>query len=178
LIASINLITQSVRIGSVKRFVFSSSIAVCGSGRTPLTEDMEPHPEDPYGISKYAVEKDLKAAHNMFGLEYVIFHPHNVYGPGQHMSDRYRNVIGIFLNQLHRGINLTVFGDGSQTRKFSYISDVSYPIAISGFLPHVAGEIFNVGGDIATTVEELAEVAKSACVPLFYMLSISVPETK
>jgi UDP-glucose 4-epimerase len=162
LVASTNLITQSVRVGTVRRFVFTSSIAVYGSGRTPMTEDMEPRPEDPYGISKYAVELDLKAAHEMFGLEYVIFRPHNVYGPGQNMYDRYRNVIGIFMNQLQSGKSLTVFGDGSQTRKFSYISDVSFPIALAGTHPEVAQEVFNVGGDIATTVNELAQATKEA----------------
>ncbi|OUS41797.1 putative NAD dependent epimerase/dehydratase, partial [Ostreococcus tauri] len=158
LIASTNIVTQSVRVGTVKRIVFTSSIAVYGSGRTPMTEDMNPLPEDPYGIAKFAVELDLKSAHELWGIEYVIFRPHNVYGPGQNMYDRYRNVIGIFMNQLQAGKPLTVFGDGDQTRKFSYISDVSYPIALSGVLTHVAQEIFNVGGDIASTVNELAEV--------------------
>ena len=162
LVATTNLITQSVRTGSVKKFVFTSSIAVYGSGRTPMTEDMEPLPEDPYGISKLACEYDLRAAHSMFGLDFVIFRPHNVYGPGQNMYDKYRNVVGIFLNQLQAGKNLTVFGDGRQTRKFSYISDVSFPIAVSGILPHIKNEVFNVGGDIATTVNELAEVTAEA----------------
>ena len=162
LVATTNLITQSVRVGTVKKFVFTSSIAVYGSGRTPMIEDMQPLPEDPYGISKLACEYDLKAAYEMFGLKYVIFRPHNVYGPGQNMYDKYRNVVGIFLNQLQAGKQLTVFGDGSQTRRFSYISDVSFPIALSGILPHVENEIFNVGGDIATTVNELAQVTKEA----------------
>ena len=160
LIATTNLITQSVRVGSVKRFVFTSSIAVYGSGRTPMTEDLIPIPEDPYGISKLACEYDLQAAHDVFGLEYVIFRPHNVYGPGQNMYDKYRNVVGIFLNQLKAGKDLTVFGNGFQTRKFSYITDVSYPIALSGFIEHVKNEIFNVGGDIATNVNELAQITK------------------
>ena len=162
LIATTNLITQSVRVGSVKKFVFTSSIAVYGSGRTPMTEDMEPLPEDPYGISKMACEYDLKAAHEMFGLPYVIFRPHNVYGPGQNMYDKYRNVVGIFLNQLQAGKDLTIFGAGYQTRKFSYISDVSYPIALSGLMEHVNNQVFNVGGDIATTVNELAHVTAEA----------------
>jgi UDP-glucose 4-epimerase len=127
-----------------------------------MTEDMEPLPEDPYGISKLACEYDLKAAYEMFGLPYVIFRPHNVYGPGQNMYDKYRNVVGIFLNQLQSGKKLTIFGDGSQTRKFSYISDVSLPIALSGLVEHVNNQIFNVGGDIATTVNELAEVTAKA----------------
>ena len=162
LVSTTNLITQSVRVGTVKKFVFTSSIAVYGSGRTPMTEDMELFPEDPYGISKLACEYDLKAAYEMFGLSYVIFRPHNVYGPGQNMYDKYRNVVGIFLNQLQAGKDLTIFGDGYQTRKFSYISDVSYPIALSGLLEHVNNQVFNIGGDIATTVNELARVTAEA----------------
>lgn len=162
LVATTNLITQSIRVGSVKKFVFTSSIAVYGSGRTPMIEDMEPLPEDPYGVSKLACEYDLKAAYEMFGLPFVIFRPHNVYGPGQNMYDKYRNVVGIFLNQLQAGRDLTIFGDGHQTRKFSYISDVSYPIALSGLLEHVNNQVFNVGGDIATTVNELARVTAEA----------------
>jgi len=56
---------------------------------------MTPEPEDPYGVSKYAVELDLRAAHEMFGLNYVVFRPHNVYGENQNIGDKYRNVIGI-----------------------------------------------------------------------------------
>ena len=162
LVSTANLINQSVRVGTVKKFVFTSSIAVYGSGRTPMTEDMEPLSEDPYGISKLACEYDLKAAYEMFGLPYVIFRPHNVYGPGQNMYDKYRNVVGIFLNQLQAGQDLTIFGNGYQTRKFSYISDVSYPIALSGLLEHVNNQVFNVGGDIATTVNEMARVTAEA----------------
>ena len=59
-------------------------------------------PEDSYGIAKLAVEQELKVSHEMFGLEYVIFRPHNVYGEKQNIGDRYRNVVGIFMNQLLR----------------------------------------------------------------------------
>jgi UDP-glucose 4-epimerase len=93
-----------------------------------MTEEMTPEPEDPYGVSKYAVELDLRAAHEMFGLDYVVFRPHNVYGENQNIGDKYRNVIGIFMNQIMQGKKLTVFGDGTQTRAFSYIDDVAIPL--------------------------------------------------
>src|SRR5260221_4168809 len=102
LIGSVNLINASVNHG-IKRFVFASSIAVYGAGQSPMKEDMSPAPEDPYGIAKLAVEQDLKSSHEMFGLEYTIFRPHNVYGERQNIGDRYRNVVGIFMNQLFRG---------------------------------------------------------------------------
>lgn len=128
LIGSVNLINESVK-HKVKCFVFTSSIAVYGPGQVPMNEEMTPTPEDPYGIAKYAVELDLKAAHEMFGLDYVIFRPHNVYGENQNIGDKYRNVIGIFMNQIMQGLPLTVFGDGEQTRAFSYIDDVAIPVA-------------------------------------------------
>jgi UDP-glucose 4-epimerase len=156
LIGSVNLINESVK-HKVKCFVFTSSIAVYGTGQTPLLESTVPQPEDPYGISKYAVELDLKTAHEMFGLNYVIFRPHNVYGEYQNIGDRYRNVIGIFMNQLMQDKPLTVFGDGTQTRAFSYISDVAPHIAHSVNIPAAYNQVFNIGADKEYTVNELAE---------------------
>jgi UDP-glucose 4-epimerase len=155
LIGSINLINESVK-HKVKCFVFTSSIAVYGAGQLPMTESTVPQPEDPYGVSKYAVELDLKAAHEMFGLNYIIFRPHNVYGEYQNIGDRYRNVIGIFMNQLMQNKPLTIFGDGSQTRAFSYIKDVAPHIASSINIPEAYNEVFNIGADQDYSVKELA----------------------
>ena len=160
-IGSINLINQSV-LHKIKCFVFTSSIAVYGKGQLPLREDMVPMPEDPYGIAKYSVEMDLKATHEMFGLNYIIFRPHNVYGEFQNIGDRYRNVVGIFMNQLMQGKPLTVFGDGSQTRAFSYIGDVAPYIANSVNIPKVYNEIFNIGGDTDYSVNILATEVMNA----------------
>ena len=123
-----------------------------------MTEEMTPIPEDPYGVSKYAIELDLKAAHEMFGPNYVIFRPHNVYGENQNIGDKYRNVIGIFMNQIMQGKQLSVFGDGTQTRAFSYIDDVAIPISKCVDLPNTYHEVFNIGADKPYTVNELAEV--------------------
>jgi UDP-glucose 4-epimerase len=160
-IGSVNLINESVR-HDVKRFVFTSSIAVYGAGQLPMTEELVPQPEDPYGVAKYAVELDLRAAHEMFGLGYTIFRPHNVYGEHQNIGDKYRNVVGIFMNQLMKDEPLTIFGDGTQTRAFSYIDDVAPLIARSGQEAGAAGEVFNVGADRPYTVNELAEVVAHA----------------
>jgi len=123
-----------------------------------MKEDLIPLPEDPYGIAKLAVEQELRVSHEMFGLNYIIFRPHNVYGEHQNIGDRYRNVVGIFMNQLMQGKSLTVFGDGEQTRAFSYIDDVAPQIARSVELPAAYNELFNIGGDTNYTVKELAEV--------------------
>lgn len=157
LIGSVNLINASVNTGTVKCFVFTSSIAVYGANQLPMTEDMTPLPEDPYGIAKYAVEMDLKEAHEMFGLPYVIFRPHNVYGERQNIGDPYRNVIGIFMNQILKGEPLTVFGDGMQTRAFSHISDVAPAIARCVEMEQAYGNVLNVGADRPYSVLELAE---------------------
>ena len=156
LLGSVNLINASVK-HKVKCFVFTSSIAVYGTQNPPMIETAAPAPEDPYGVAKYAVEMDLQAAHEIFGLNYIIFRPHNVYGSLQNIGDRYRNVIGIFMNQLLQGHALTVFGDGTQRRAFSAIADVAPHIANSVNVPKAYNELINVGGDIDYSVNELAE---------------------
>ncbi len=166
LIGSINLINAAVNTGTVKCFVFTSSIAVYGKNQLPMTEDLMPAAEDPYGISKLAVELDLKSAHEMFGLNYIIFRPHNVYGERQNIGDPYRNVVGIFMNQIMQGKKLTVFGDGMQTRAFSHIDDVAPVIAKSIEMAEAYNEIFNIGADTPYTVKELATlVCESFNVP-------------
>jgi UDP-glucose 4-epimerase len=157
LVGSINLINEAVKF-KCRCFVFTSSIAVYGPGQVPMREEMTPVPEDPYGVSKYAVELDLKAAHHMFGLDYIIFRPHNVYGENQNIGDKYRNVIGIFMNQIMQQKPLTVFGDGTQTRAFSYIDDVAIPIARSTSLTGAYNQVFNIGADKPYTINELAQV--------------------
>ena len=156
LVGSIHLVNESIK-HKIKCFVFTSSIAVYGAGQLPMTEDTVPQPEDPYGVSKYAVELDLRAAHEMFGLNYIVFRPHNVYGEYQNVGDRYRNVIGIFMNQLMQGQPLTIFGDGTQTRAFSYISDVAPHIARSVSIEGAYNQVFNIGGDKEYSVNELAK---------------------
>jgi UDP-glucose 4-epimerase len=160
-VGSMNVLNEAVK-ADVGTFVFTSSIAVYGVNQTPMRESLAPMPEDPYGVAKYAVELDLQAARRMFGIDAVVFRPHNVYGERQHIGDRYRNVIGIFINQLMRGEPMTIFGDGTQTRAFSYIGDVAPLIARSIDVPAAKNEVFNVGADEPTTVNELARLVAHA----------------
>lgn len=162
LLGSVTLINAAVNAGTVKCFVFTSSLAVYGSGQVPMHEALEPRPEDPYGIAKYAVELDLRQAHEMFGLPYVIFRPHNVYGERQNIADRYRNVIGIFMNQAMRGEPMGVFGDGQQTRAFSYIDDVAPIIAAAPERPAAFQRVINVGADQPYTILEMAQTVARA----------------
>jgi UDP-glucose 4-epimerase len=156
LIGSVNLINRAVNY-DVERFVFTSSIAVYGPSQSPMLESMVPQPCDPYGISKYCVELDLKCAAELFGLKSTIFRPHNVYGERQNIGDRYRNVVGIFMNQVMQDQPMTIFGDGKQSRAFSYISDVAFPIATCIERQNTIGETFNIGADVPYTVLEIAE---------------------
>ncbi len=165
LVASVNLINQAV-LHEADCFVFTSSIAVYGAGQLPMTESLVPQPEDPYGVSKYAVEMDLAAAKRMFGLDHVIFRPHNVYGERQNIADKYRNVIGIFMNALLNGQPMPIFGDGLQTRAFSHVADVAPIIARSPLVDGSRNQTFNVGADRPYTVRELAEeVARALGLP-------------
>jgi UDP-glucose 4-epimerase len=162
LIGSVNLINASVNHG-VRCFVFTSSIAVYGSSPVlPMTEDTPAHPEDPYGIAKMAVEQELRATKELFGLDYIIFRPHNVYGTRQNIGDKYRNVVGIFMNQILKGEPMTIFGDGNQTRAFSYIKDI-VPIMVDALDAEAAyNEIFNIGADQPYSVNELAQAVAGA----------------
>jgi UDP-glucose 4-epimerase len=161
LIGSVNIINACVNY-QVKCLVFTSSIAVYGAGEPPLREDMVPLPEDSYGIAKLAVEQELKVSHEMFGLDYVIFRPHNVYGERQNIGDRYRNVVGIFMNQILRGERLTVFGDGTQVRAFTHINDIAPAIAGSVDVPAARNQIFNIGTDLPYSINDMATVVAEA----------------
>lgn len=161
LIGSINLINAAVNHG-VKCFVFTSSIAVYGDMTPPFNENMIAQPEDSYGISKLAVEHELVASRKIFGLPYIIFRPHNVFGPRQNIGDKYRNVVGIFMNQLLQGKPMTIFGDGEQRRAFSYIDDVAPIIARSIEVPAAINNVFNIGADMPVTVNQLSAMVAHA----------------
>jgi len=162
LIGSVNLINAAINT-EVKCFVFTSSIAVYGaSPQLPMTEETIPHPEDSYGIAKLAIEQELRTCKEMFDLDYIIFRPHNVYGERQNIGDKYRNVVGIFMNQILQDKPMTIFGDGEQTRAFSYIRDIAPIMADSIEKPAAYNQIFNIGASQPYSVNELAKaVAKS-----------------
>lgn len=162
LIGSVNLINAAINSG-VRCFVFTSSIAVYGnSPQLPMTEETPAHPEDPYGIAKLAVEQELQVCQRMFGLDFIIFRPHNVYGERQNIGDKYRNVVGIFMNQILQNKPMTIFGDGTQTRAFSNIGDVAPVIARSIEITAARNQIFNIGADRPYTVNQLAHQVAAA----------------
>jgi len=160
LVGSVELVNRAVN-QRVKSFVFTSSIAVYGTHQAPVREDATPEPDSPYGIAKLAVEQDLAAARRLFGLNTVIFRPHNVYGERQNIGDPYRNVVGIFVNQLLNGEPMTIFGDGTQTRAFTYVGDIAPVIARAHATPESYGETFNLGADTPCDLNTLARAVAS-----------------
>jgi UDP-glucose 4-epimerase len=156
LICSANLINECITHNT--KFIFTSSMAVYGEQEPPFTEDKRPQPVDPYGIAKYAVECDLKLAHEQFGLRYNIVRPHNVLGIYQNIWDKYRNVIGIFIRKTLNGQPILVYGDGEQTRAFSDIKYYMEPF--DKLLTDYDGEIFNIGADKHFSLNEVAETVQ------------------
>ncbi|MEI6400317.1 MAG: DUF5672 family protein [bacterium] len=157
LICSANVINNCV-VHDVKKLIFTSSMAVYGHSTPPFTEEMLPKPADPYGIAKYAIEMDIKQAHDQFGLRYTIIRPHNVIGVNQNIWDRYRNVIGIWIRRTLAGEPILIYGDGEQTRAFSDISFYMEPFEklMDGF----DGEIFNIGADQEFKLKDIAELVQ------------------
>jgi len=156
LICSANLINECITHNT--KFIFTSSMAVYGEQEPPFTEDKRPQPIDPYGIAKYAVECDLKLAHEQFGLRYNIVRPHNVLGIYQNIWDKYRNVIGIFIRKTLNEQPILVYGDGEQTRAFSDIKYYMEPF--DKLLTDHDNEIFNIGADKYFTLNEVANTVQ------------------
>ena len=141
-----NLLVEAVN-NNVQRFVFTSSMAVYGNQKPPFDEKLLRKPEDPYGAAKAYCETMLEIFSQVHDFEHVIIRPHNVYGPRQNIADPYRNVLGIWINRIMRGKPPIIYGDGKQTRAFSYIDDVTPTIANSGLNNKAKGQIINVGSD-------------------------------
>jgi UDP-glucose 4-epimerase len=156
------LISASIEY-NVKRFVFTSSMCVYGSENTsPYTEEMIPVPEDPYSISKYACEMDLKAAYKQHQLEYCIIRPHNVFGPNVNYVDPYRNVLAIWMNNILNSDEkeITIYGDGEQKRAFTYISNILPCLWNAAVKESAKNQIINVGGIIDNSINECAHMVK------------------
>lgn len=150
-----NVITPAIATGQLKRFVFTSSIAVYGAIHIPFRESDLPLPQDIYGITKLAIEQALKQLSSVHDFEYVVVRPHNVFGEGQRMDDKFRNVVTLFMNSLLKGKPYTIYGDGSMRRCFSYVKDVVDVISKCGS-EDVAGLTFNVGSDKFYSLQELS----------------------
>jgi UDP-glucose 4-epimerase len=143
----------------VKRLVFTSTLAVYGHGYGGIFDETQiPKPIDPYGVAKYACEMDIQIAGEQHGLDWCIIRPHNVYGIKQNVWDKYRNVLGIWMYQHLNNEPVTIFGDGEQTRAFSYIDDSLEPLWNAAVRPEASKEIINLGGIEEYSIKQASEV--------------------
>jgi len=144
--ATASIVNESIK-NDIKRIVFTSTLAVYGHGYGGVFDEAQiPKPIDPYGVAKYACEMDIQIAGEQHGLDWCIIRPHNVYGINQNIWDKYRNVLGIWMFQYMNGEDMTIFGDGNQTRAFSYIDDSLEPLWKSAILKEASKQIINLGG--------------------------------
>lgn len=159
-LSTVNVINECIK-HDVKRLVYTSSMSVYGHGdmkHNRFDEDDQQAPIDPYGVSKYACEMDIKIAGEQHGLDWCIIRPHNIFGKKQNIWDKYRNVLGIWMYQILHGESVLIYGDGTQTRAFSYIDDNLEPFWKAAVVPEASKQIINLGGLVPYTINEAAEI--------------------
>jgi UDP-glucose 4-epimerase len=160
LVATSRIITQCIR-HNVKRLVFTSTLAVYGHQDGNMFDEIQvPKPIDPYGVAKYGCEMDIQIAGEQHGLDWCIIRPHNVYGVKQNVWDKYRNVLGIWMYQHTINEPMTIFGDGTQTRAFSYIDDSLEPLWKASQDKRASKEIINLGGIKEYSINEANEILR------------------
>jgi UDP-glucose 4-epimerase len=160
LVATARIVNQCIK-HDVKRLVFTSTLAVYGHGYGGIFDENQiPKPIDPYGVAKYGCEMDIQIAGEQHGLDWCIIRPHNVYGIKQNIWDKYRNVLGIWMYQHLNGESMTIFGDGEQTRAFSYIDDIVEPLWNSAIRPEASKEIINLGGVEEWSINDANNILK------------------
>lgn len=159
-VSTANVINHCIKY-NVKRLIYTSSTSVYGHGdfgNKRFDETLQPNPIDPYGVSKFACEMDIKIAGTQHGLEWCIIRPHNIFGPLQDIWDKYRNVLGIWMYQILHNKPMLIYGDGNQTRAFSYIDDILGPLWMAATSKETVGEIINLGGITPYTINESAKI--------------------
>jgi len=155
--ATLALLEAAARAG-VRRVVYASSSSVYGdTPELPKREDMPPRPLSPYAVTKLSGELYARAWADRTRLETVSLRFFNVYGPRQDPDSPYAAVIPIFLRRLREGRPLPVYGDGNQTRDFTFVGDVVRGIILAGTVPGVSGRVYNLAGGRPVSVATLAE---------------------
>ena len=155
--ASISVFSAAIS-NNVKKIVNCSSMARYGAITTPFKEDDHPKPQDPYGIAKYAVEQTLECLAKVHSIDYVTLVPHNIIGPRQKYDDPFRNVAAIMINRCLQNMPPIIYGDGTQTRCFSFIQDVIDCLMCACIDNSSNGEVINIGPDEEViTINQLAE---------------------
>ena len=158
--ATLQLLTLAKEAG-VKRFVYISSSEVYGTARwAPMSEAHPTYPMTVYGAAKLAGECYTRAFHRTYGFPTVVIRPFNAYGPRSHHEGDSGEVIPKFMLRAMAGLPMMIFGDGNQTRDFTYVADTARGILLAGFSDATIGETINIGNGAETTINDLArEVA-------------------
>ncbi|TEU13612.1 MAG: SDR family oxidoreductase [Anaerolineales bacterium] len=141
---TLNLLVAA-RDAGVKRVVHASSSAVYGdTPALPKTEEMKPAPLSPYAVSKLAGEHYCRVFYQVYGLETVALRYFNVFGPRQDPTSQYAAVIPKFVTAMLRGEQPVIYGDGEQSRDFSYVTNVVQANLLAATAPVVGGQVFNI----------------------------------
>jgi UDP-glucose 4-epimerase len=139
--------------------VLASSGAIYGEqDLQPMTEGQTPRPSSPYAVSKLAAEYYVSTIGKLWGIETVSLRIFNAYGPGQHIPASHPPVVSYFLRQATRGGTLVVHGDGSQTRDYVYVDDVTSAMIAAATAPNVNGLVINVGSGVETSLRGLTKL--------------------
>jgi len=150
---------EAMRDVGIRRVVFASSGAIYGDqGQQPLAEDAKLAPQSPYAVSKLAAEHYVRTIGNLWNIEAVALRIFNAYGPGQSLPASHPPVVPNWLRQAVKGGSIVVHGDGSQTRDFVYISDVTRALIAASTAPDLGGDVINVGSGVETSMQSLAEM--------------------
>lgn len=144
---------------NLKKIVVFSSMSRYGNGfegkyEPPFSEDMPVYPIDPYAASKVLMEYLTNIQSKVFGFDYTILVPHNVFGERQCYYDPYRNVLAIWMHLLRKGKRPIIYGDGTQTRAFSYILNSRDQMVDCLFNKDTNSEVINIGGIVEYTINE------------------------
>jgi len=143
---------------NVERFLFASSSSVYGEIETlPKIENLPLHPISPYGTSKLAAENYVYSFYKVYGLKTVSLRYFNVYGPNQ-IASPYSGVISIFISNVLKNQSPIIYGDGTQTRDFTYVQDVVDANILAATKANAVGQVFNIAFGTQTSVLELAQL--------------------
>ena len=147
---------EAMRDTGVGRVVFTSSGAVYGNQpRQPVREDVTPHPDNPYAVSKWSAEQYIHTIGALWGMETVALRVFNAYGPGQSLPVSHAPVVPRFLKQALSGGSIVVFGDGRQTRDYVYVDDVVAALVAAATAKSINRSIINIGSGRETTILDL-----------------------
>lgn len=148
---------------NLKRFVYASTTSIYSESPILPTPESYYHIKLPYAASKFSMEHYCHVYHHMYQLPVTILRFSNVYGPGQLSTNPYCGVVAKFFDAVRSGDPMTIFGDGSQTRDFTYVEDAMDAVLLAAMDPEAVGSVYNVGTGQETSVLELAKGVQKAC---------------